>query len=115
MGTKHHWTPPRVVDIHSKDGKGLGFSVRGSAPVVVVGVEPFGLAETAGIREGDIIVEVVKKINVEAKHLRIAVITPIKPWIKYRRESLRTFSMVKSKVSANRMSISSAHSFLSSS
>ena len=59
--------------------------------------------------------EVVKKINVEAKHLRIAVITPIKPWIKYRRESLRTFSMVKSKVSANRMSISSAHSFLSSS
>ena len=59
--------------------------------------------------------EVVKKINVEAKHLRIAVITPIKPWIKYRRESLRTLAMAKSKVSANRMSISSAHSSLSSS
>ena len=59
--------------------------------------------------------EVVKKINVEAKHLRIAVITPIKPWIKYRRESLRTFAMAKSKVSSNRMSISSVHSSLSSS
>ena len=45
FSTKYHWTPPRIVDIHSKDGEGLGFSVRGSAPVVVVGVEPFGLAE----------------------------------------------------------------------
>ena len=59
--------------------------------------------------------EVVKKINLEGNHLRIAVITPIKPWIKYRRESLRTFAMVKSKISANRMSISSAHSSLSNS
>ena len=59
--------------------------------------------------------EVVKKINSGAKDLRITVITPIKPWKKYRRESLRPFAMIKSKASANRMSISSTHSSLSSS
>lgn len=41
----HHWSAPRTVDIRRRPGEGLGFSVKMEAPVVVVGVEPAGLAE----------------------------------------------------------------------
>ncbi|XP_043221846.1 rhophilin-2-like isoform X1 [Amphibalanus amphitrite] len=51
----HHWSAPRAVHIERRAGEGLGFSVKMEAPVVVVGVEPAGLAERVGLKEGDYI------------------------------------------------------------
>ena len=45
FSAKHHWTPPRTVQLTKKEDEGYGLSVRGAAPVVVVGVEQDSLAD----------------------------------------------------------------------
>ncbi len=44
FSAEHSWSPPRVVTLKKGDG-GFGFSVRGSRPVVVTGVDKGGQAE----------------------------------------------------------------------
>ena len=51
FSAKHNWTPPRTVQLTKKEDEGYGLSVRGSAPVVVAGVEQGSLAEV-GTRVG---------------------------------------------------------------
>ena len=51
FSANHNWTPPRTVKLTKKEDDGYGLSVRGSAPVVVAGVERGSLAEV-GTRVG---------------------------------------------------------------
>ncbi|XP_037094828.1 rhophilin-2-like [Pollicipes pollicipes] len=86
----HHWSAPRTVHIHRLPGEGLGFSVKMEAPVVVVGVEPAGLAERVGLKEGDYIAglngedlkwsshtEVVAQIRRAGSEFQLHIITPM--------------------------------------
>ena len=45
FSAKNHWSPPRTTTLTRTDDEGYGLSVRGSAPVVVAGVEQGSLAE----------------------------------------------------------------------
>lgn len=58
FSAKHHWSPPRTVQLRKRRDEGFGFSVRGDAPVVLVGVEASSLAMIAGLREGDYLVAI---------------------------------------------------------
>ena len=71
--------------------------MRGAAPVTVVTVEPGSLADLAAIREGDYLVslmdrdvkwsshtQVVNMITEAMTYLRLTVVSPIKPWTKYK-------------------------------
>ena len=73
-----------------RPGEGLGFSVKMEAPVVVVGVEPAGLAERVGLKEGDYIAgiddddlkwashtEVVAHIRRAGSEFTLHIITPM--------------------------------------
>jgi hypothetical protein len=51
FSAKHHWSPPRTVQMTKKEDEGYGLSVRGAAPVVVAGVEQDSLADV-GISVG---------------------------------------------------------------
>ena len=98
FSAKHDWAPARTVHLtKTQDNTGFGFSVRGGAPVVVVGVEPGSLADMASIREGDYIVsimdrdtkwcthdQVVSMISEATSYLRLSLVSPIKPWNKYK-------------------------------
>ena len=97
FSAKHDWRPARTVHLTRKDKTGYGFSVRGGAPVVVVGVEPGSLADLAHIKEGDYLVgvqdrdtkwfshsAVVALISQAESYLRLTVVTPVKPWAKYK-------------------------------
>ena len=97
FSAKHDWRPARTVHLTRKDRTGYGFSVRGGAPVVVVGVEQGSLADLAGIKEGDYLVgvqesdtkwcshsAVVELISQAETYLRLTLVTPIKPWAKYK-------------------------------
>lgn len=53
------WSAPRSIELERKNG-GYGFSVIGSAPVIIQSVENDGAAKEAGIQVGDIIVQVNK-------------------------------------------------------
>ncbi|EEB12753.1 Rhophilin-2, putative [Pediculus humanus corporis] len=59
FSAKHHWSAPRLVQLQrtSKKEK-FGFTVRGSCPVIVSGVDPHSLADFGGIKEGDYLVSV---------------------------------------------------------
>ena len=99
FSAKHDWSPARTVHLTKKtdEGQGYGFSVRGAAPVTVVTVEPGSLADLAAIREGDYLVglmdrdvkwsshtQVVNMITEAMTYLRLTVVSPIKPWTKYK-------------------------------
>jgi len=86
----HRWSAPRTVNISRLPGEGLGFSVKMEAPVVVVGVEPAGLAERVGLKEGDYIAglddqdlkwashtEVVAHIRRAGNQFLLQIITPM--------------------------------------
>jgi len=57
FNAKSHWSTPRSVQLKRRNG-GYGFSVIGSAPVIIQSVEKEGSAEEAGIQVGDIIIGV---------------------------------------------------------
>ncbi|XP_037085642.1 rhophilin-2-B-like [Pollicipes pollicipes] len=86
----HHWSAPRSVTISRQPGEGLGFSVKMEAPVVVVDVEPTGVAERAGLKENDYIVgmdgqdlkwsghaDVVALIRQAGSEFSLVVVTPM--------------------------------------
>ena len=120
FSAKHDWSPSRVVHLTRRDSAGYGFSVRGGAPVVVVGVEPGSLADLAHIKEGDYLVgvqdrdtkwssheTVVKMISQAETYLRLTVVTPIKPWAKYK-HSFCDDSQAKDQASTTSASSSSS-------
>ena len=98
FSAKHDWSPARTVHLSRKtENTGFGFSVRGAAPVVVVSVETGGLADMARIREGDYLVglmdrdvkwssheQVVNMITEASNYLRLTVVSPVKPWNKFK-------------------------------
>ena len=45
FSAKHQWTHPRTVQLTKKEKDGYGLSLRGNAPVVVLGVEQDSLAD----------------------------------------------------------------------
>lgn len=50
FSAKHHWTAPRLIQLQRTDRKeGFGFTVRGSCPVIVAGVDPNSLADVIQI------------------------------------------------------------------
>ena len=90
FSAKHHWSKPRPVHLSKRQHEGFGFSVRGDAPVVLLGVEQGSLAEVAGLREGDYLVTigeqdvkweghdtVVALIRAAGDCLRLRVVTPL--------------------------------------
>ena len=90
FSAKHHWTAPRSIQLRKHRSEGFGFSVRGDAPVVLVGVEQSSLAMIAGLREGDYLVaigdrdvkweghdHVVSLIRQAGDFLRLRVVSPL--------------------------------------
>ena len=90
FSAKHHWTAPRNIQLRKHRSEGFGFSVRGDAPVVLVGVEQSSLAMIAGLREGDYLVaigdrdvkweghdHVVSLIRQAGDFLRLRVVSPL--------------------------------------
>lgn len=104
FSAKHDWTAPRDAQlVRGEDGAGWGFSVRGAAPVLVCNIEQGGIAEQAGVREGDYLVElqgrdvkwssheqVVGVVQGAGHSLRLTVVTPLKPWAKHKSVSYAT-------------------------
>ena len=123
FSAKHDWRPARTVHLTRKDRTGYGFSVRGGAPVVVVAVEPGSLADLAHIKEGDYLVgvqerdtkwfshsAVVELIAQAETYLRLTLVTPVKPWAKYK----HSYTDQASTTSASSSSSSSSSSASSS-
>ena len=90
FSAKHHWTAPRSIQLRKHRTEGFGFSVRGDAPVVLVGVEQSSLAMIAGLKEGDYLVAigdrevkweghdtVVSLIRQAGDFLRLRVVSPL--------------------------------------
>jgi len=90
FSAKHHWTAPRSIQLRKHRSEGFGFSVRGDAPVVLVGVEQSSLAMIAGLKEGDYLVAigdrdvkweghdtVVSLIRQAGDFLRLRVVSPL--------------------------------------
>ena len=126
FSAKHDWSPARTVHMtRTSDTTGYGFSVRGAAPVVVVGVEPGSLADMAQVREGDYLVglmdrdvkwsthdQVVNMITESMTYLRLTIVTPIKPWTKYKNSFSDSISTSNNK---DQLSVSSSTSSSSTS
>ena len=109
----------------TSDTTGYGFSVRGAAPVIVVSVEAGSLADMAQVREGDYLVglmdrdvkwsshdQVVNMITDAMTYLRLTIVTPIKPWTKYKSSFSDSISTSNNK---DQLSVSSSTSSSSSS
>ena len=110
----------RTVHLTKKDQMtGYGFSVRGAAPVIIVTVEPGSLADLANVREGDYLVglmdrdvkwwsheQVVNMITDSMSYLRLTLVSPIKPWQKYKASFSETSSKDQSSVSSSASSAS---------
>ena len=48
FSAKHHWSAPRLVQLQrTSKKKKFGFTVRGSCPVIVSGVDPHSLADVS--------------------------------------------------------------------
>jgi hypothetical protein len=58
FSAKHHWSAARGITLRKHPDEGFGFSVRGDAPVVLVGLEQGGIAAAAGLQEGDYLVTI---------------------------------------------------------
>ncbi|KAK6630041.1 hypothetical protein RUM44_005439 [Polyplax serrata] len=59
FSAKHHWSAPRLVQLQRINPReGFGFTVRGSCPIIVAGVDSNSLADFGGIKEGDYIVAI---------------------------------------------------------
>ncbi|XP_018027107.1 rhophilin-2 isoform X2 [Hyalella azteca] len=58
FSAKKTWTAPRPILLKKTERQGLGFSVRGDAPVAIAAVDPGSLAERAGLQENDIVVAI---------------------------------------------------------
>ncbi|KAF2366268.1 BRO1 domain [Trinorchestia longiramus] len=90
FSAKKSWTAPRPVILKKTERQGLGFSVRGDAPVAIAAVDPGSLAERAGLQENDIVVaiggadvkwmphdRVVSAIRESGDCLEMMVVTPL--------------------------------------
>jgi len=62
---ENSWAPPRTVTL-SRVEEGFGFSIRGSKPIAISGVDKGGQAEAAGVKLKDWVLAV-NGVNVKYK------------------------------------------------